>query len=109
MPRLARPRVFVTQPVAASALQRLRGFADVDLNPDSTHIMSRGELCAAVSDHEILLCLLQDHVDVVVVSANPKLAAIASMKITPDGIDVAAASSRAVSYTHLTLPTILRV
>lgn len=95
----ARPRVFVTQPIAASALERLRTFADVELNPDRMHIMTRGELCAAVSDHEILFCLLQDHVDIIVISANPKLAAIASMKITPDGIDVAAASARGIPVT----------
>ena len=32
----ASARVFVTQPIAASALARLRALAAVDVNPDST-------------------------------------------------------------------------
>ena len=94
-----RARVFVTQPVAASALERLRTFAHVDVNPDSTHTPDRDELAAAVRDHDILFCLLQDRVDAGVIGANPKLRAIASMKITPSDIDVAAATARRIPVT----------
>jgi glyoxylate reductase len=94
-----RPRVFITQPVAAAAIERLRGVAEVDLNPDSAHIMTRDELAAAVRKHDILFCLLQDRIDGTVIGANPKLAAIASMKITPSDIDVAAATARRIPVT----------
>src|ERR1700694_2847460 len=94
-----RPKVYITQPVAASAIERLRGVAHVRINPDPVHIMSKDELCAAVSASDILFCLLQDHVDGEVMGANPNLRAIASMKITPSGIDVAAATARRIPVT----------
>ena len=35
---MTRPRIFVTQPVANSALERLRKVAELDFNPDAVHI-----------------------------------------------------------------------
>ena len=94
-----RPRVFVTQPIAASALERLRGLADVRFNPDPVHIATRDELVAAVRESDILFCLLHDTVDEPVIAANAKLAAVASMKIEPTGIDIAAATARRIPVT----------
>lgn len=94
-----RPRVYVTQPVAASALERLRAVADVELNPDSVHIVTKNELLAAVRDRDILFCLLHDRVDRDVIAAGTRLRAIASMKITPSDIDVAAATARRIPVT----------
>jgi glyoxylate reductase len=94
-----RPRVFVTQPIAASALERLRGLAEVRLNPDDTHIATREELVAAVRESDILFCLLHDTVDEPVIAANAKLRAVASMKIEPAGIDIAAATARKIPVT----------
>jgi len=94
-----RPRVFITQPIAASAIERLETIADVRLNPDPTHIVTREELVAAVRECDVLFCLLQDTVDKAVIEANPKLRAIASMKITPSGIDLEAATARSIPVT----------
>jgi len=94
-----RSRVFITQPVAASAIERLHGVAHVHLNPDPVHIMTKDELKSAVSACDILFCLLQDHIDSEVMDANPNLRAIASMKITPSDIDVAAATARRIPVT----------
>jgi glyoxylate reductase len=94
-----RPRVFITQPVAHSAVERLRRVAEVTWNPDAVHIMTKDELCAAVREHDVLFCLLQDRVDGEVIAANAKLRAVASMKITPSDIDVAAATSRRIPVT----------
>ncbi|MFH1605612.1 MAG: D-glycerate dehydrogenase, partial [Pseudomonadota bacterium] len=58
-----RPRVFITQPVAQSAIERLRAVADVELNPDPVHILTKDELLDAVRRHDILFCLLHDKVD----------------------------------------------
>ncbi len=96
---MSRPRIFITQPVAQSAIARLQGVAEVDLNPDSAHIPSKDEMLAAVRQHDILFCLLQDRVDAEVIAANPGLRMIASMKITPSDIDVAAASARRIPVT----------
>jgi glyoxylate reductase len=94
-----RPRIFITQPVAQSAIERLRAVADVELNPDSVHIVTKDELLDAVRRHDILFCLLHDKVDGDVIAANPNLRAVASMKITPSDIDVAVATSRRIPVT----------
>src|SRR5487761_1962480 len=96
---MSRPRIFITQPVAHSAIARLQGVAAVDFNPDSARIPSKDEMLAAVRQHDILFCLLQDCVDAEVIAANPGLRMIASMKITPSDIDVAAATARRIPVT----------
>jgi len=94
-----RPRIHITQPVAQSAVDRLQAVADVRWNPDPLHIMTQAELVAAARDSDILFCLLHDHVDAAVISANPKLKAVASMTITPADIDIAAATARKLPVT----------
>ncbi|MGH8634797.1 MAG: 2-hydroxyacid dehydrogenase [Burkholderiales bacterium] len=94
-----RPKIFVTQPVAASAIERLRAVAEVELNPDSLHIVTKGELLDKVAHLDILFCLLHDRVDRDVIAAGTRLRAIASMKITPSDIDVAAATERRIPVT----------
>jgi glyoxylate reductase len=96
---MSRPRVFITQPVAPSAILRLQGVAEVEWNPDPVHIMGKEELCVAVRRHDILFCLLHDNVDRDVIAANPDLRAIACMKLTPSDLDVAAATSRRIPVT----------
>src|SRR5712691_2296019 len=98
-PNLSRPRIFVTQPVAASALDRLRRIATVKVNPDSGRIIAKTALIAAVRKCDILFSLLHDKIDRNVIAANPKLVAIASQSITPDNIDVAAATKRRIPVT----------
>jgi glyoxylate reductase len=98
MPRV---RVFVSQPIAESALARLREVADVDLNTDSSKVISKQDMCAGVARNDILLSLLHDKVDREVMDANPKLRAINSMVITPDHIDVAEATRRKIPVTNI--------
>jgi glyoxylate reductase len=99
MAPLMRTRVFVTQPVHASAIERLGRVAEVEWNRDPLHILTPDELTAAVRGCDILFCLLQDHVDAGVIAANPKLRAITSMTITPADIDIPAASARGIPVT----------
>jgi glyoxylate reductase len=96
---VARPRVFITQPVAQGAIRRLSERAEVVGNRDPLHIMTRAELVEAVRDVDYLFCLLQDHVDRAVIAAAPRLRAIASMTIIPADIDVAAATARKIPVT----------
>jgi glyoxylate reductase len=95
----APPRVFVTQPIAPSALERLRAIASVKINNDSSKIIPRSELIAATRKADILFSLLHDKVDRAVLVANPKLRAVCSMAITPDNIDVAEATKRGITVT----------
>ena len=92
-------RVFVTQPVAESALTRLRTMAEVTVNPDDSRVIARDRLIAGARACDILFTLLHDPVDREVIAANPFLRAIASMSITPDNIDVAAATARRIPVT----------
>jgi glyoxylate reductase len=94
-----RPRIFVTQPVAGSALARLREVATVKVNPDASRIIAKRALIAAVRRCDILFSLLHDGIDRDVIAANPKLRLLASQSITPDNIDVAAATERKIPVT----------
>ncbi len=96
---LARPRIFVTQPVTTSAIARLRKVATVKINPESSRIISKRALVAAVRNSDILFSLLHDRIDRDVIAANPALRAIASQSITPDNIDVAEATRRKIPVT----------
>jgi glyoxylate reductase len=95
----SRPRIFVTQPVAKSALDRLRKVAMVKINPDSSRIIPKKALVAAVRNSDILFSLLHDRIDRDVIAANPQLRAITSQSITPDNIDVAEATRRKIPVT----------
>jgi glyoxylate reductase len=92
-------RVYITQPVHSSAIERLQAFADVQWNHDPLHIMGKGELIEAARACDILFCLLHDHVDAEVIAANPKLLMVASMTITPADIDTAAATRARIPVT----------
>jgi glyoxylate reductase len=96
-----KPRVFVTQPIAESALQRLRAVADVEVNPDSSRVLDKSKLIEAVKRCDILLSLLHDTVDRDVLAANPKLKAVSSMNITQDRIDLAAATELGIPVTNI--------
>jgi glyoxylate reductase len=98
---MSRLRVFVTQPVAESALHRLRAVADVEVNPDSSRVIDKAALCAGVARCDILFSLLHDVVDKDVLAANPKLRAVTSMVITPDHIDMAEATRRRIPVTNI--------
>lgn len=98
---MSRPKVFVTQPIAESALTRLRDFAEVEVNPDSSKVIAKADLCAGVARNDILLALLHDRVDADVIASNPKLRAINAMVITPDQIDVAEATRRKIPITNI--------
>jgi glyoxylate reductase len=96
-----RPRVFVTQPAAKSALDRLRKIATVSVNADSTRIIPKPKLIAAIKTCDILISKLHDRVDREVIWANPKLRAVCSSAITPDNIDVNVATARGVLVTGI--------
>jgi glyoxylate reductase len=98
---MSRPKVFVTQPIAESALTRLRDFADVEVNRDSSRVLPKDKLIEGVKRADILLSLLHDTVDRDVLTANPNLKAVSSMNITQDRIDLAAATELGIPVTNI--------
>ncbi len=95
----AKPRLFVTQPIADSALKRLRGLANVKVFPDDGRIIPHKTLISSVCKADILFCLLHDKIDRAVIAANPKLRHVAAQSITPSNIDVAEATKRRIPVT----------
>jgi glyoxylate reductase len=93
------PRIFVTQPAAESALMRLRAVAVVTVNPDMRQAIPREALIAGLRSCDILFNRLHDRIDRDAIAAGAKLIAIASMSITPENIDVEAATERRVAVT----------
>ncbi len=94
-----RSRVFITQPVAESAIRRLSERAEVGWDTDASRIMPKADLLRAVRGCEVLFCLLHDAIDAEVIAAGPGLKLIASMAIIPANIDVAAATARQIPVT----------
>ncbi len=101
----ARPRVVVSQPIPAPALERLRSAADVEVGPDSSRIMPRGELLERLRGADALFHLMHDRVDAEMIAAAARLKVIASMSIAPATVDVAAATARRIPVT--TIPPIV--
>jgi glyoxylate reductase len=96
---MAKPRIFVTQPICDSAMGRLRALGSVKVYPDDSRIIPQPTLIGAVKKADILFCLLHDKIDAAVVRANPKLKHIAAQSITPSNIDVAEATKRGIPVT----------
>lgn len=92
-------RVYITQPVAQSAIARLQAVSEVKLNPDPLHIATREELVAALQECNVLYCMLHDRVDRDVIESSPRLLAIVSTTVTPADIDIAAATARRIPVT----------
>ncbi len=94
-----KPRIFVTQPVADSAMKRLRAMGTVKVFPDDSRIIPHRTLVQAVKKADILFCLLHDRIDKAVVAANPNLRHIAAQSISPSNIDVREATARGIPVT----------
>jgi glyoxylate reductase len=95
----SKPRIFVTQPIADSAVKRLRALGRVKVFPDDSRIIPHRALIGSVKQADILFCLLHDKIDKAVVTANPKLRLIAAQSITPSNIDVATATALGIPVT----------
>lgn len=96
---MSRPRIFVTQPIAASAERRLESLGDVSWSRDASRVIAPADLHRSVRDAEVLVCLINDPIDAEVIAAAPNLRLIASMAIIPAAIDVAEATRRRIPVT----------
>lgn len=98
---MAKTRIYITQPIAQSAIDRLekRGDVEIKINPDATKILPYETLMEEVKNCDILYCLLHDVVDKKIMQANPNLKAVASQSITPDRIDVTGATELGLPVT----------
>lgn len=98
---MAKPKIFVTQPIAASAQAKLSEIADVRVFPDASRIISKEELLKEVQDADILYCLLHDRIDADVINAGKNLKLIANSAMGPANIDKAVATERGIAVTGI--------
>jgi len=103
---MVKPKIFVTQPIAESALQRLSTVMDVEIHPDTTRPISKNDLLKGVGRNDYLFIRLSDTVDAEIMDANPNLKLIATMASTPGAIDVEAANHRKIPITGRKTQTI---
>jgi glyoxylate reductase len=93
--------IFVTQPVPATALARLREVATVRVSEDATRVLPYERLREEVARCDILYCLLHDRVDSGIIAAGARLRLIANAAIVPANVDVAAATARKIPVTAI--------
>ncbi|MFL5399166.1 MAG: 2-hydroxyacid dehydrogenase [Myxococcales bacterium] len=102
---IERARLFVSQPIPASALERLKALADVTVGGDASRILPRPELVEKLRAADVFVHLMHDAVDAQAIAAAPRLKLIASMAIVPATVDIAAATARKIPIT--TIPPIV--
>jgi glyoxylate reductase len=85
---MAKPKIFVTQPIADSALHRLQGVMDVEVHEDVSKSILKEDLIRGVSHSDYLFCRLGDIVDADIIAANPHLKLIVTMATASAQIDV---------------------
>ena len=102
------PRILVTQPLHAPVLERLQGFAAVEMNP-GPEPWPASELRARAAEADGLLTFMTDHVDDAFLAACPRLRMIGCALKGADNFDLAACRRRGVAVSVvpdlLTAPT----
>jgi glyoxylate reductase len=95
---VAKPKVFVVQPIMEAGRRALEEFAEVDVF-DSYRMISKPELLWGVSDADYLWMLGDTPIDVETMDAAPRLKGIATMALFPNVVDVQAATERGLPVT----------
>jgi glyoxylate reductase len=85
-------KMFVTQPIEASALKKLTALMEIEVHPDSTKTISKESLLRGIRGKDYLFCRLGDQIDAEVINANKNLKLIATMATGSGGIDVKTAT-----------------
>jgi glyoxylate reductase len=95
---VAKPKVFVVQPIMEAGRRALEELAEVDVF-DSYRMISKPELLRGVSDAEYLWMLGDTPIDAETMDAAPRLKGIATMALFPNVVDVQAATERGLPVT----------
>jgi glyoxylate reductase len=95
---VARPKVFVVQPVMDVGREALEEFADVEVH-ESERMIPREALLQGVRDADYIWMLGDTPIDAEVMDAAPGLKGIATMALFPNVVDVEAATERKLPVT----------
>ena len=94
-----KPIALVTRRMPSAVLAPLYTTCDVDLH-DNRGSLSHAELCARLVGKHGLICMFNDRIDEVALSAGDKLEVISTVAVGVDNIDVAAAKDRGIVVTN---------
>jgi glyoxylate reductase len=94
-----KPKILLTRRLPKPAIDRLRKYFRLDVNPYDRGMTSR-ELLALVRDKDGLLSLLTDTIDRTVIAAGEKLRIIANYAVGFNNIDLKAATARKIAVTN---------
>ncbi len=95
---MARPKVFVVQPVMDVGRSALEEIADVEVH-ESDRMISKPDLLAGVEGADYIWMLGDTPIDEEVMEASPRLKGIATMALFPNVVDVGAATKRGLPVT----------
>lgn len=95
---MAKPKVFVVQPIMEVARKSLEEFAEVEVH-ESEHMIGKPELLEGVRDADYIWMLGDTPIDAEVIDAAPELKGIATMALFPNVVDVEAATARKLPVT----------
>jgi glyoxylate reductase len=95
---MAKPKVFVVQPVMEAGREALEEFAEVEVH-DSERMIPREALLDGVQDADYIWMLGDTPIDAQTMDAAPHLKGIATMALFPNVVDVAAATERKLPVT----------
>ena len=99
-----KPKVYVTRRIPEIGIKLLEQYCEVDYR-DEVPPPSREELLNSVRDVDAIYCTINERIDKELIDSAKNLKVIATMSVGFDHIDLDYATLKAVSYTHLTLPT----
>ncbi len=96
---MAKPKVYVTRMLPPPALDILREYCEVEVNPREEP-PSKSELISRLKDKHALLCLLTDKIDAEVMDAASDLRVISTYSVGYDHIDVEESTKRGIYVTN---------
>jgi len=99
-----KPKIFITQPVAESALKRLQEVLEVQVHPDSSRSIVKKDLNKGIRNCDYLFCRLGDVIDADVITANPNLKLIVTMATGSAQIDIEAATRQKIPVAGRNVP-----
>lgn len=97
---MGRKKIFVTREIPEAAVESLRKYFDVRVNPHD-RVLSRQELLEGVKGMDAVLCLLTDTIDSEVLdAAGPQCRIFANYAVGYNNIDVTEATKRGIIITN---------
>jgi len=95
-----KPNVYVTRMLPRPAIDLLREYCEVEINPDD-RVLTRAELIEKVRGRDAVLCLLTDTIDGGIFdAAGPQCKIFANYAVGFNNIDIAAATQRGIIITN---------